>query len=52
MQTPPSAPWTADYPSFHPRPWLANGHLQTIFGNFLPRTNALPASAAQLVEVS
>ena len=31
-----------------------NGHLQTIFGNFLPRPIALPVSshAAQLVEVS
>jgi hypothetical protein len=29
-----------------------NGHLQSIFGNFLPRHNALPVPVAQLVEVS
>jgi uncharacterized protein len=45
-------PWPEGYTSFHPRPWLSNGHLQTIFGNFLPRPNHLPASVAQLVEVS
>ena len=37
---------------FVPRPWLANGHLQTIFGNFLPRPNHLPAATAELIEVS
>jgi predicted alpha/beta-fold hydrolase len=36
---------------FHPRPWLANGHLQTIAGNFLPRVDHLPAPTAELVEV-
>ncbi len=41
-----SAPQT-----FVPRRFLRNGHLQTIFGNFLPRTNALPASVEELVEV-
>ena len=44
--------WPEGYPPFHPRPWLVNGHLQTIFGNFLPRPSALPAPVAQLVEVS
>jgi hypothetical protein len=38
--------------SFVPRRFLRNGHLQTIFGNFLPRTNALPAPVEELVEVS
>ncbi len=43
--------WPKDYPPFHPRPWLANPHLQTILGNFLPRPNHLPAPIAELVEV-
>jgi hypothetical protein len=38
--------------AFVPRRFLRNGHLQTIAGNFLPRTNHLPAPAAELVEVS
>ena len=37
---------------FHPRPWLANGHLQTIFGNYLRRPDHLPPCTAELVEVS
>ncbi len=37
---------------FTPRPWLSNPHLQTIFGNFLPRPNHLPAASAELIEVS
>jgi hypothetical protein len=37
---------------FQPRRFLHSGHLQTIFGNYLPRTNNLPAPEAQLVEVS
>jgi len=45
-------PWPPDYPTFHPRPYLRNGHLQTIAGNFLPRPNHLPAPISQLVEVS
>ena len=45
-------PWPAEYPQFHPRPWLTNGHLQTIAGNFLPRSNHLPEPVSQLVEVS
>jgi predicted alpha/beta-fold hydrolase len=39
-------------PSFVPRRFLHNGHLQTILGNFLPRTNALPAPVEELIEVS
>jgi len=38
--------------AFQPRRFLSNGHLQTIVGNFLPRTDQLPASVAELVEVS
>ena len=38
--------------TFQPRRRLINGHLQTIFGNYLPRANSLPAPEAQLVEVS
>ena len=37
---------------FVPRRWLANGHLQTIFGNFLPRPNMVPPATAELIEVS
>ncbi len=37
---------------FHPRPWLSNGHIQTIAGNFLRRQDALPPSTAELVEVA
>jgi hypothetical protein len=46
------AAWPEGYPPFHPRPWLVNGHLQTIVGNFLPRRDALPAPVVQFVEVS
>jgi predicted alpha/beta-fold hydrolase len=38
-------------PSFVPRRFLRNGHVQTIVGNFLPRANSLPAPIAELVEV-
>jgi predicted alpha/beta-fold hydrolase len=46
-----------DAPAFDPRPFvprrfLRNGHLQTIAGNFLPRSNHLPAPVPELVEVS
>lgn len=44
------APWPPEFPAFHPRPWLRNGHLQTIAGNFLPRPRSLPAPIADLVE--
>jgi predicted alpha/beta-fold hydrolase len=37
---------------FVPRRFLRNGHLQTIVGNFLPRTDGLPAAELELVEVS
>lgn len=46
----PQGPWPANLPPFHPRRWLANGHLQTIAGNFLPRPRTLPAAVAELVE--
>ncbi len=36
--------WPPEFPPFHPRRWLTNGHLQTIAGNFLPRQNHLPRS--------
>jgi len=48
----PIVPWPEGYAPFHPRPWLRNGHMQTIFGNLLPRQSALPQPGAQLVEVS
>ena len=37
---------------FRPRRFLANGHLQTIVGNFLPRHLHLPEPEAVLVEVA
>ncbi len=37
--------------TFQPRRWLGNGHLQTIAGNFLPRTDRLPAASTELVPV-
>ena len=40
--------WLTD---FTPRRFLSNGHLQTIFGNYLPRQNTLPPPEAELVEV-
>ncbi|WP_158909779.1 YheT family hydrolase [Granulicella sp. L56] len=43
---------TVQIADFQPRRFLHNGHLQTIFGNYLPRTNSLPPGEAQLVEVS
>jgi predicted alpha/beta-fold hydrolase len=36
---------------FQPRPWLSNGHAQTIAGNFLRRVDHLPPPAAELIEV-
>jgi len=44
------SPFTPE--DFHPRRFLSNGHLQTIVGNFLPRTNTLPTPTAELIEVS
>ena len=37
---------------FVPRRFMSNGHLQTIAGNFLARTNALPPPVPELVQVS
>jgi uncharacterized protein len=37
---------------FTPRRFLANGHIQTIAGNYLSRTDRLPAPESHLVEVS
>jgi len=37
---------------FRPRRYLRNGHLQTIAGNYLPRSSELPPAERQLVEVS
>ena len=37
---------------FTPRRYLANGHLQTILGNYLHRIDALPPAEPELVEVS
>ena len=36
---------------FTPRRFLSNGHLQTIVGNFLPRTDNLPPAEPELVVV-
>ena len=36
---------------FVPRLFLSDGHLQTIVGNFLPRTYSLPEPENQLAEV-
>lgn len=36
---------------FHPRPWMSNGHIQTIAGNFLPRADKLPKPTSELIEV-
>jgi predicted alpha/beta-fold hydrolase len=52
ISCPAPAAWPAEYLPFHPRPWLTNGHLQTVVGNLLPRHNSLPAPVAELVEVS
>lgn len=40
-----------EFPPFHPRRWLTNGHLQTIAGNFFSRQNHLPPSVEEFVEV-
>jgi predicted alpha/beta-fold hydrolase len=37
---------------FVPRRFLSNNHLQTILGNFLPRSNHLPQPTEEVVEVS
>ncbi len=43
-----ASPWMRP---FVPRRFLSNGHLQTIVGNFLPRTDSLPELESQLIEV-
>ena len=45
METP------AWFTPFEPHPWLTNGHLQTIVGNFLPRPAFRLPSIAETVEV-
>jgi uncharacterized protein len=37
--------------SFKPHPWLRNGHLQTIVGNFLPRPAVVLPTTQETVEV-
>jgi uncharacterized protein len=44
----PIPPWLS---AFEPHPWLRNGHLQTIVGNFLSRPAFDFAAAAEIVEV-
>ena len=46
------APWHDSYQHFVPRRFLSNGHLQTIFGNLLPRQDHLPPAEEQFIEVS
>ena len=41
----------AGAPSFRPRRFLRNGHLQTILGNYLARVDRLPPAEAQRVEI-
>jgi hypothetical protein len=52
MQTAEQEAIAAHAEEFQPRRFLSNGHLQTIFGNYLPRANHLPRAEDQLVEVS
>jgi uncharacterized protein len=47
-----SAAHAAHASEFAPRRFFSNGHLQTILGNFLPRTGSLPPAESTLVEVS
>jgi len=49
IDTDPRPAWLTD---FRPRRWLANGHLQTIAGNLLPRANHLPPPQQEIVEVA
>ncbi len=46
------SPATPHVEVFRPRPFLSNGHLQTIAGNFLPRPNHLGPPESVLVEVA
>jgi predicted alpha/beta-fold hydrolase len=43
-----ASPWMRP---FVPRRFLSNGHLQTIVGNFLPRTHPLPEPESRFIEV-
>ena len=43
-----ASPWMRP---FVPRRFLRNGHLQTIAGLLLPRTDSLPELQSQLIEV-
>jgi uncharacterized protein len=52
MQPTELEPITIHSRDFQPRRFLRNGHLQTIFGNYLSRANGLPPAEPQLVEVS
>jgi predicted alpha/beta-fold hydrolase len=52
MQPTELEPITIHSRDFQPRRFLNNGHLQTIFGNYLSRANDLPPAEPQLVEVS
>jgi uncharacterized protein len=40
-----------NFEPFQPRRFLRNGHVQTLVGNFLPRTNLLPQPEEQLFQV-
>src|SRR5208337_1846582 len=42
---------SAWFTAFDPHPWLSNGHLQTIVGNFLPRPAFRLPAIAETVEV-
>ncbi|HUY80511.1 MAG TPA: alpha/beta fold hydrolase [Acidobacteriaceae bacterium] len=48
MNTPVTQSWLTP---FQPRPFLRNGHLQTLAGNYLPRNISLPEAESLLVEV-
>jgi predicted alpha/beta-fold hydrolase len=47
---PPETEVSAWLDDFVPRRFLRNGHLQTLIGNFLPRTYSLPEPETMLVE--
>ena len=52
LSAPVSAPALFVPQPFVPRRFLSNAHLQTIFGNSLPRENALPEPVREIVEVA
>jgi uncharacterized protein len=51
LQTREPAETPAGFTPFEPHPWLLNGHLQTIVGNFLPRPCVSLPAVAETVEV-